>query len=93
MRSACSPVVRRLKETVGATLKAFVALQGVAAALTDSRHAVAAVVAATLGCDWRLPGKAPGVADKWSTGLRVAAQLGPSDCLSVMRATRVGFSS
>lgn len=74
---ACFWAVRRVKETVRATLQGFVALPGVTTVLlivATWQDAVAA--AASLGCDWRLAGKAPGVPDKWSIGLRVAASLG-----------------
>lgn len=65
---------------VRGTLQGFVALVGASTALlivATWQDAVAA--AASLGCDWRLAGKAPGVPDKWSVGLRVAAQLGAGD--------------
>lgn len=75
--SACFWAVRREKKTVQATLQGFVTLPGVAAVLlivATWQDAVAA--AASLGCDWRPAGKAPGVPDKWGIGLRVAAPLG-----------------
>lgn len=88
-RSACFWAVRRVKETVRATLQRFVALPRVAAVLlivATWQDAVAAAV--SLGCDWRPPGKAPGVPDKRSFGLRVAAPLGGSwRSLCLMKAT------
>lgn len=78
--SACSQAMRWVKEMVWATLQGFVALLGASTALlivATWQDAVAA--AASLGCDWRLAGKAPGVPDKWSVGLRVTVQLGAGD--------------
>lgn len=78
--SACFWAVRQVKETVQVTLQGFVALPGVAAVLLIVATWQDAVAAAeTLGCDWRPAGNAPGVPDKWSIGLRVAAPLGAGD--------------